>query len=142
MDWLDDFKDDVFALVRYRSALAAREGRSALELTYARGGEAAATADCKTVSRIQVRYSETPKPRLGWSIAVSSSKADYVNPDLSTSGSLFWFSADAGLQIEIGPQKRTHGRFYVTLGYETRSGELPADDYSRLRALTGMALVY
>ena len=45
-------------------------------------------------------------------------------------------------EVEISPRKRTHGRFYVTLGYETRSGDLPADDYSRLRALAGMALVY
>ena len=140
-DAVDEFGvGEVFGLVRFRSGLPARGGRSAVELAYFHGIEPAATADCKTVARIQVRYSEAPRPWLGWSVGLSAGKADYVHPDAGVLPPLLLYSLDAGLQIEIGPPEGAHGRLYATASYE--SGELPADDYYRWRALAGLAFVY
>lgn len=138
---------NVFGLVRYRANVPGRGDRSALEVAYSRGAEAAATADYKTESTFLVRYIHATSPRLAWSISLLSESAEFINPDEISPGqyeadSLFRFFLDAALQLEFGRPRSARGRCYVSLGYEMREGDLDEHDYRRMRALAGLAFVY
>jgi hypothetical protein len=124
-----------------RARLAAGEGRSALELGYTQGAEAASNADYKDVTRALVRYSTRSNQRSAWSVSARMEQGTYASPDVSTPEDLASWFADLGWQRDLGSPGSWRGRFVLALEYEMRDADLPSFDFDRLAVSAWLALV-
>jgi hypothetical protein len=118
------------------------DGRAALELAVSRGIEASIISYHKTATRMLVRYHRKANERTHWSFGLRSEFGDFTSPDDPThSGSVNLFVIEGQLARDVGSPDRWHGRLFVVLNIDLQSGGRPQDDYSRTRALAGIALV-
>ncbi len=134
-----DFEgDDIYAYAR--STLELGDSRS-IQLGVVRNLEPASNADYKTATRVLVRYAHTVNERWRWSFNVTTQSSEYTSQDPGYPPSLNHLSLGGGIQRELGSPGGMHGRFYVTFGYEKRSGGPVSFDYQRMRIFAGMAFV-
>lgn len=130
---------ELYTLVRGTAVLGG--GRSIVDVLVSHGTEAAVDADFKRATRLLVRYTRKAGSRLGWTVSVSGENDDLYR-STRLSDPLRFVSVDAGLNLEIGSPGKVHGRFYLTVGHESRTAPVAADEYDRFRLLAGVALVY
>jgi len=137
--------DEIYAYAR--STLELGDSRS-IQLGVVRNLEPASNADYKTATRVLVRYAHTVNDRWRWSFNVTTQSSEYTSQDPGYPSSLDHLSLGGGIQRELGSPGGMHGRIYVTLAYEKRSGapsSLDYDpnsfDYERLRVFAGVAFV-
>lgn len=130
-----------------RSTLMLGENRS-IQLGVVRNLEAASNADYKAATRLLVRYSHRINDRWGWSFRASTESSDYTGQDPGYPASLDHMSLGGGIQRELGSPGRMHGRLYVTVAYEKRSGapssfdyDPSSFDYERMRIFAGVTFV-
>jgi hypothetical protein len=74
--------------------------------------------------------------------SVGGENSTFVVPDAGSPDSLSLMLVDVGLQLEIGSPNKTHGRAFLTLEQEMRTGSSSSFEYDRIRLLLGVALVY
>lgn len=134
-------RTEVTALVR--STFVLKQERANLELGLKRIAEPAATADYKRVTAAMVRYSHSGGGRLSLIAGARLEFAEFLGElDPGSPPNLSRTILDTGLGCEIGRRSGLHGRLYLLISYENRTGERPKDAYDRLRTVAGIGVVY
>lgn len=120
----------------FRSTIHRDRGNSRFTMAYTVGPEAAATADYKLASRIQVNYARKVNLRWSWSFGYHSENSAFENAEDPDYDTLSMQILRAGVQRALGSGHGWHGRFYCAL-----DGEL-GEDFDRLRAHVGIGLAH
>ena len=130
----------LFAMARL--GLVGSGGTSRLEIAYGTSDEQSATSLYKSVSKIEVRYRRQSGPRINWAGAVRREKADFEEPKDDPVTSLSRVILDAEVNLEVGSLSGLHGLAFARLEYESRSGDSAEHEFTRLRILGGIKVVY
>lgn len=132
--------EGLFAMAR--AGLVGSGGTSRLEFAFGMSDEQSATSAYKSVSTVEVRYRRQANRRINWAVAARREAADFDVPITNLVSSLSRMMADAEINVDVGSLSGAHGRIFASVEYQSRSGNLAAYEYARLRLLGGLGIVF
>lgn len=126
-----------------RSSWVLGDGRSGVDVAAVMSSEPSANSAYKDVLGLQLRYRQSSNRQFNWSIGVRSEAAT-MSDDSTEADGYSRLIGDAQLNFELGSPGRAHGRFYISLSYESRDATGATTSnyaYERTKMLFGLALL-